>query len=152
MKIIILLFSALAISGLTKAQVYNSDYDSSLAKSLGADERGMKMYTLVILKTGSRHIEDKNKLDSLFRGHHENIKRLVNDGKLIVAGPFEDNTMSYQGLFILNVATKAEAEKLLETDPTVKEKIFDAEIYEWYGSAALSEYIKAHHKIEKYTN
>jgi uncharacterized protein YciI len=107
------------------------------------------MYTFVILKTGSNHIDDKAVLDSLFRGHFENMNRLAESGKLVVAGPFDTNPMSYRGIFILNVTDKAEAEKLLENDPTVGEKIFDVELYDWYGSAALSESLKVHKKIEK---
>jgi uncharacterized protein YciI len=149
MKTIFLLVIIILISAQSKAQVINPDYDSTLAKSLGADEYGMKMYTLVILKTGSNQIDDKIKLDSLFRGHMDNINRLAESGQLIVAGPLADNPLSYRGIFILNVAGKAEADKLLETDPTIKEKIFDVEIFGWYGSAALSEYLPVHKKIEK---
>ena len=36
-------------------------YDPSLAKKLGADERGMKMYVLCILKTGPKDAEIKGK-------------------------------------------------------------------------------------------
>jgi uncharacterized protein YciI len=149
MKKILSLLVLISFSTFSNAQIVNPDYDSTLAKSLGADEYGMKMYTLVILKTGSNQIDDKIKLDSLFKGHMDNINRLAETGQLVVAGPLANNPMSYRGIFILNVASKAEAEKLLETDPTVKEKIFDVEIYGWYGSAALSEYFPVHKKIEK---
>jgi uncharacterized protein YciI len=70
-------------------------------------------------------------------------------GKLVIAGPFGDNEKSYRGIFIFNVKTKAEATELLSTDPAVKAKILDAELYEWYGSAAISEYLKVHDKIAK---
>ncbi|MBS1661024.1 MAG: hypothetical protein JST68_08240 [Bacteroidetes bacterium] len=68
-----------------------SPYDKTLADSLGADEYGMKMYTLVMLKTGPTQLSDKAKRDSLFRGHLQNITRLAKQGKLVVAGPLEDN-------------------------------------------------------------
>jgi len=50
-------------------------YNKQLADSLGADDYGMKIYVLVILKTGKAKIEDKQKADSLFLGHLQNIKR-----------------------------------------------------------------------------
>jgi uncharacterized protein YciI len=131
-------------------QLNNPEYDSTLAQTIGADEYGMKMYILVILKTGSNNIDDKNKLDSLFRGHLDNISRLADIGKLVVAGPLAKNDNSYRGIFIFNVKTLEEAEKLLESDPTIKENVLTAELYYWYGSAALPEYLKTHEKIEKF--
>ena len=73
------------------AQSSNPKYDSVLAKSLGGDDYGMKMYVLVILKTGTASF-DKKKTDSLFQGHMANIGRLANEGKLIVAGPLKKMT------------------------------------------------------------
>ncbi len=70
-------------------------------------------------------------------------------GKLIVAGPLGKNEKSYRGIFILNVPSFEDAKKLLEMDPAVKENIFDVEMFKWYGSAALSEYLPVHKKITK---
>ena len=133
----------------TTGQSLNSLYDSTLAKTLGADDYGMKSYVLVILKTGSNKIEDRVILDSLFAGHMANINRLAGNGKLIVAGPMGKNDNQYRGIFILNVTSFQEANELLQTDPTIKEKIFEAELYKWYGSAALPVYLETHKKIEK---
>ncbi|PKW29715.1 uncharacterized protein YciI [Flavobacterium lindanitolerans] len=131
------------------AQTVNPNYDSKLAESLGADDYGMKMYVLAILKTGSNKIDDKEKLNELFKGHMDNINRLAKDGKLIVAGPLKKNDKNYRGIFILNAKTIEEANELLLTDPAIKEKLFEVEVFEWYGSAALPEYLKIHDKIEK---
>ena len=124
-------------------------YDVRLAKKLGADEYGMKNYILVILKTGPNNTTDKQDLDTLFRGHMNNIQRLSEEGKLIVAGPLGKNPNSYRGIFILDVKSKEEALKLLQSDPTVREKVFEVELYDWYGSAALPVYLKTHTRIEK---
>jgi len=146
-KIIILIFILSGSVGF--AQTANSKYDKALAEKLGADEYGMKKYVLVILKTGQAKIEDNAKVNQLFRGHMENIGRLANEGKLVVAGPLGKNDKNYRGIFILNAATIDEAKTLLDTDPAVKEKLLEAEIFEWYGSAALGEYLPYHEKIEK---
>jgi uncharacterized protein YciI len=127
-------------------------YDKKLADSLGADEYGMKMYVMVVLKTGPAKITDKKVTDSLFRGHMDNIGRLVKEGKLTVAGPFEKNDKTYRGLFIFNVPTIEEAKALVVTDPTVKAGIFDVEYYQWYGSAALPAYLETSEKISKHTH
>ena len=133
----------------TTKQLAKTKYDARLAQKLGADELGMKMYVLVILKTGDAKIEDKAVRDSLFRGHFANINKLANEGKLVVAGPLEKNENQYRGIFILDVKTFAEANLLLQNDPTISQGIFKAEMYEWYGSAALPVYMQTHKKIEK---
>jgi uncharacterized protein YciI len=148
-----LLFTVVALLLMTvfaTGQTVNTQYDSTLARTLGADERGMKMYVLVILKTGSNNVQDKEKRDSLFRGHMESINRLAEQKKLVVAGPLEKNENEYRGIFILDVKTFEEAEELLSGDPTVRDKVFFAELYQWYGSAALPEYIKYSDRIRKY--
>lgn len=131
------------------AQTDNPKYDKDLADLLQGDDYGMKAYILVILKTGTNTINNKETIDSLFKGHIENIDRLASTGKLVVAGPLKKNDKSYRGIFILNVNTIEEANALLTTDPAIKEKLLDVELFQWYGSAALPEYLKAHEKIEK---
>ncbi len=146
----ILLFT-LFLSGVmfTSAQTPNPNYDASLAASLNADSLGMKMYVLVILKTGSNHVVDKAKRDSLFAGHFANINRLVGLKKLVVAGPLKKNEQTYRGIFILDVSTFEEAKVCLDADPAIKEKVFDVELFQWYGSAALPQYLPAADKIWK---
>jgi len=148
MKNNLLLLLALMSVFSVSAQSDNPKYDSTLAKSLGGDDYGMKMYVLVILKSGAASF-DKTKTDSLFKGHMANIGRLANEGKLVVAGPLKKNDKNYRGIFILNAKTVEEANLLLSTDPAVKEKLLDAEIYQWYGSAALPTYLPNHEKVEK---
>jgi|SRR5690606_32257724 len=127
----------------------NPNYDAELAKKLGADDYGMKKFVLVMLKTGSNKTTDKAFIDSCFKGHMENINRLVEKGSLIVAGPMGKNDKTYRGIFILDVPTIEEAEKLLQTDPAVSGKLLAAELYVWYGSAALREYLEASDKVWK---
>lgn len=129
-----------------------STYDKTLADSLGADEYGMKMYVLAILKTGPANTENKTVTDSLFKGHMNNIGRLAKEGKLIVAGPLKKNDKAYRGIFILNASSIEEARRLVDSDPAVKAGIFEVELYQWYGSAALPTYLPNHDKIEKATH
>lgn len=149
MKKIYLLLFFLISSSINFSQIRNVNYDSTLAKSLGADDYGMKSYVFVILKTGSYNPQEKEIRDSLFAGHMKNINRLVEEKKLIVAGPFGKNDLQYRGLFILNAKDIEEARSLVNTDPAVKANIFDVELIPWYGSAALPEYLKAADKIWK---
>ncbi len=147
-KILFLAFIAFS-AHTTFAQNEPLKFNKNLADSLGADEYGMKSYVLVILKTGSNKTKKKELIDSLFAGHLKNIGRLADEGKLVVAGPLGKNAKTYRGIFILNVKTIDEAKTLLQTDPAVKAKLLDAELYEWYGSAALPLYLGKHKEIQK---
>lgn len=149
MKPIFTFLMIMILSNLIFAQNQNSNYDQELADSMGADQYGMKAYILVILKTGTAKIDDKEKVSELFRGHMENINKLVEENKLIVAGPIAKNENSYRGIFILNVKTKEEATQLVEADPAIKEGLLAIDLYEWYGSAALPVYLETSKKITK---
>ncbi|GAB3512887.1 hypothetical protein GCM10027442_25030 [Emticicia fontis] len=138
-----------ALAFTANAQSTNPKFRQALADSLGADEYGMKMYSLVILKTGTNTTTDKAVLDSLFRGHMTNMGRMESAGKLVVAGPLSKNDKNYRGIFILNAKTPEETKALLETDPAIKAKVLEAEIYPWYGSAALPLYMKHHDEVKK---
>jgi uncharacterized protein YciI len=125
-------------------------FDAELAKRLGADERGMKTYVLCILKTGPRDAKVVGKeRDEVFAGHFANIGRLAEEGKLVVAGPFGKNERSYRGLYLFNVPTVEEAEKLVILDPAVKAGVFVYELTPWYGSAAMMVVPETHKRIEK---
>jgi uncharacterized protein len=125
-------------------------FDAALAQRLGADERGMKTYVLCILKTGPNDAAVKGKeRDDIFTGHFANITRLGDEGKLAVAGPFDKNDRSYRGLYVFNVATVEEAEKLVALDPAVKAGIFVPELTPWYASAAMMIVPETHKKLQK---
>ena len=152
MKRLRLLLLALALVCIDTVVVTAGEraYDPELAKRLGADERGMKTYVLCILKTGPKDAEIKgDERKEIFAGHFANIGRLAGEGKLAVAGPFGKNDKSYRGLYIFNVATIEEAEKLVTLDPAVKAGVFGPELTPWYGSAAMMVVSETHKKIEK---
>jgi len=149
MKALLLLIISLVAASFISAQTTNPNYDEAMAKKLGSDDFGMKNYVFVILKTGENKTTDKEELNKLFRGHMENIQRLVDEGKLVVAGPFGENDKTWRGLFILDVKTVEEAAALVQTDPAIKAGIFAVDLVPWYGSAALPEYLPASDKIWK---
>ncbi|MEX1002508.1 MAG: YciI family protein [Crocinitomicaceae bacterium] len=143
----LLLFLFLGFLPLTHSQ--SEVYDSTLAKKLGADDYGMKMYVMVVLKTGDSTVENTQLRDSLFSGHMKNIHQMAEDGKLIVAGPFGKNDQEYRGIFILDVATIEDARDLMKGDPAIQGDLLKAQYLLWYGSAALPLYLEHHQKIEK---
>ncbi|MBP6180643.1 YciI family protein [Flavobacterium sp.] len=126
-----------------------STYDEKLAKTLNADEYGMKHYVFCLLKTGSNTKATKEETTKLFEGHMANINRLAKEGKLVVAGPFMKNERNYRGIYIFNANSIEEAKAFVATDPAVQSNLLEAELTLWYGSAALQETLKIHNKIAK---
>ena len=149
MRSALVLVLILCIANFAFSQTTNLRLDTALAKRLGADDYGMKMYVFVILKSGDNKSTDRKFVDSCFNGHLANIQRLADAKQIIVAGPFGKNENDFRGLFILNVSTVDQANKLLATDPAVNARLLKADLYPWYGSAALSEYLSFHDKIWK---
>ncbi|MCF3111287.1 hypothetical protein LL912_21045 [Niabella sp. CC-SYL272] len=146
---LLLLMVLVPFTGRSQTESPANHYNQYLADSLGADAYGMRMYQFVLLKTGDSTITDKEKVTVLFKGHMENISKLVADHKLIIAGPFAKNLLQYRGLFIFTTKTKEATEALLASDPAVKSGLLKTEIYGWYGSAALPMYLPFHTQIEK---
>lgn len=123
-------------------------FDAALAQKLGADDYGMHSYVLVILKTGPNKMPAGPERDAMFRGHFANIKRLANEGKLVLAGPF-DGTSDWRGMFVFDAKTVDEAKALTATDPVIESGEMVAEYHVYYGSAALKLVNETHAKIQK---
>ena len=149
-KILLLFFSVFfltqGISAQTKEPTVKK-YDEKLAKELGADDYGMKKYVVAFLKSG-KAVFSKEESAKIFQAHLNNIVRLANEGKMIVAGPFLDGR-EIQGIYVFNVETVEEAQKLTESDPAIKSGALIFELHPWYGSAALQEVFRIHKTIEK---
>jgi uncharacterized protein len=147
MKIILTLTIVISLTISILSQTTNPNFDADLASTLGADEYGMKTYVLAILKTGSNESADKIYRDSCFRGHMNNINRLVKARKMVVAGPMGQNDNSIRGIFILDVSTLEDAADLLRTDAAINAKLLATDLYIWYGPAALPTYREASDKV-----
>ncbi len=125
-----------------------SAYDPDLARSVGADDRGMRNYVLVVLKTGPRKVPAGAERDEMFKGHFANINRLAAEGKLVLAGPL-DGVDGWRGLFVLAVPDIDEARRLVATDPVIVQGEMVAEYHTYYGSAALMLVRDAHDRVAK---
>ena len=145
------LFLFMLITGMLKsyAQADNPAYNKALADSLGADERGMKMYVLVIIKTGPKSDVTTAVRDSLMKGHMNNIGRMAEKGELVMAGPLGKNDRQYRGIYIFNVRTVEEAKAIADTDPAIHAGYFDVEFFPLYGSAALPMHVPIHNTLQK---
>ena len=125
----------------------NLGYDSLYAAELGADEWGMKVYTMAFLKSGPNEDLDSAESAALQRAHLDNINKMAEEGKLVLAGPF-DHDGELRGIYIFD-ATLEEAEELTNSAPAVQAGSLVMELIPWYGSAAIMEVNAIHQKIAK---
>ena len=134
-------------SGTTEKTIAPDSPDTALIRKTGADPYGMRKYIFCYLKKGPNRKQDSATAARLQQGHMENIGKLAEAGKLILAGPFLD-TGEIRGIFIFNCKTLEEARALTQTDPAVQAGRLTMELHEWYGSAALMMVNEQHKKLE----
>lgn len=61
--------------------------------------------------------------------HGQYLQKLMENGKLVLAGPFADNT---GGQAIIRAGTELEALSLVDNDPSIINKVFSYEIHPWH--------------------
>lgn len=100
----------------------------------------IKQFWMVVLKTGpkDKEITDSTERSKIFAGHFSNMERLYYDGLLKAAGPFGKNDFTWRGLFILDCASKEDAETHVKTDPAVAAGVFIYDIVPWYSEPSGS--------------
>ena len=123
-------------------------YDSLKARAYGADPYGMKKYVFAFLYAGPNRDQDSVRAAELQNAHLQNIMRLAEEGKLVLAGPFLDDG-NIRGIYVFNVETIEEAEALTNTDPAIQAGRLKMELKEWYGSAALMGLKDIHESLAK---
>jgi len=100
-------------------------------------EYQMKQYFMVFLKAGLNRNQDSITIAKIQEGHLNNITRLFEEKKIVLAGPFLDEGL-YRGIFIFDMATEKEVIQLLQTDPAIKAGRLDYEIHPWYGPGNIT--------------
>lgn len=95
-------------------------------------ESKLKQYFLVILTKGPNRTQDSATANKIQAEHLKNIGRLYEAGKIDLAGPFGDDT-DWRGVFVFNVTTQEEAEKLLQTDAAISSGRLSYIIHPWWA-------------------
>lgn len=93
----------------------------------------MKRYVFMLLNTGTTRSQDSTEAAQIQEQHLAHINTLSEQGKLIVAGPFEDGG-EHRGLLIFDVETIDEALKLESEDPAVKAGRLSIEAFYWWSA------------------
>ena len=146
------LISCQASTTITHTQLSEQEpiegYDELLAAELGADDYGMSQYVMAFLKAGPNRSQDSLAQIEIQAGHMANIQRLQKMGKLVLAGPFMDDS-DIRGIFIFAVESVEEAEELIATDPAIEAGRLVMELHPWYGSATIKQLAKLHKRVQK---
>jgi uncharacterized protein len=146
-RVVISTTVGLAQSLLEQIRSKDSTFDAEMAKALEADQRGMRMYVMALLKRGPNQNQDTETAARLQKGHMDNIFRMAEEGKLIAAGPFGDNG-ELRGIYIFKTNSVDEATSWTESDPAIQAGRLTMELHPWYGSAALLLVNDLHRRME----
>jgi uncharacterized protein YciI len=91
----------------------------------------METAYLGFLSRGSTWTPEKTPAsEELQKAHLANINRLVEMKKLVVAGPFGDDT-NLRGIFVFRVGLLEEAQTLAATDPAVQAGRLVIDLHPW---------------------
>jgi len=149
--LVVAVLTALLMFAASPSSVMAQDalsYDSTRAAELGADDYGMHRYVIAILRMGPSRSHSKEEAAEIQRAHLENIRRMAEEGTLVLAGPFMDDG-AMRGIYIFDVDSVDEARALTETDPAVQSGRLTMDLHPWYGSAALKEVNDLNATIQK---
>jgi uncharacterized protein YciI len=99
----------------------------------------MARYYMVFLRRSGKPAATAAENRKVMEGHLDNIRKLAAERKLLLAGPFMDQSGpgSLAGIFILATASAEEARQLAAGDPAVAAGRFTFEILPWMGPKSL---------------
>jgi uncharacterized protein YciI len=104
----VIVFSAIALAG------------SAFAQGDAKPEAKPAQYFLVLLNRPANAPQlSKEAGDKLQEEHLANIRKMFDEHKLVIAGPFLDDT-TLRGIFVLRAESTAQAQEWADSDPAVK--------------------------------
>jgi uncharacterized protein YciI len=100
-----------------------------------AEEMGMTVYYIYLLKKGPVWSPDETpEVEELQAQHLANLRRLGEEGKLVINGPLLDSFQmsgEIRGIGVLKAKSLTEAKEWISTDPMVKTGRLVFELHTW---------------------
>ena len=88
-------------------------------------------FQMAIMKKGAKWATaDQQQKNTVLHQHLRNIVSMLQSGKLVIAGPFEDDT-DLAGIFIFRASSTEEAKSWVDDDPAVKAGFMTPEMHPW---------------------
>jgi uncharacterized protein YciI len=101
---------------------------------------GMTTYYVALLRRGPKWVATITpEVNQVLEGHQAHVRRLASDGKLLLGGPFLDQSgaTALVGMFLLQAGSLSEAQQLVDSDPAVQAGRFVSEVLPWVGPKSL---------------
>ena len=90
-------------------------------------------FQMAIMKKGPEWVSIKEPERNQIRQQHlANVLSLLDSGKAVITGPFDDDT-DLAGIFILRASSTAEAKSWVDADPAVKAGLMVPEMHPWWS-------------------
>jgi len=90
-------------------------------------------FQMAIMKKGPEWVSTKEPERNQIRQQHlANVLSLLDSGKAVITGPFDDDT-DLAGIFILRASSTAEAKSWVDADPAVKAGLMVPEMHPWWS-------------------
>jgi uncharacterized protein YciI len=96
-------------------------------------EHKLVQFQMAVLKKGPTWDTTKDEERTVtLKKHVANVVELLDSGKAVIAGPFNDQT-DLAGIFIFRAASQDEAKAWVDADPAVKAGLMVAEMHPWWS-------------------
>lgn len=97
----------------------------------------MTTYVVGFLSRGPNWTpDDTEETRKLQEGHMANIRRMADEEKLVVAGPFRDGG-DLRGMFIFSGVSLEEAKRMVDRDPAVQAGRLELKLYTWMAAKGI---------------
>jgi len=106
---------------------------ASLTFAQKSEAPKLVQFQMAIMKKGPKwETTSEQERNPILHQHLRNFVALLNSGKVVIAGPFADDT-DLAGIFILRAKSIEEAKTWVDADPAVKAGLFTPEMHPWFS-------------------